>query len=213
MTGEAIKKAPGRPRNPAKRAALLVAARNLFLERGPDAVTLDHVIAQAGVSRATLYSNFNDKAELLATVIEVETERLVTDLRTKGNIDQPIAQSLTSFGKRLLRFLAEADTLAFERLIGQAAQVEPSYGARFFLAGPGRVKECLLDLIQAGQRRGELEDCDPEQAANDLHGLWQGFWRLKVQFGHSPAPGPRELDRLARHGVRQFLRLYASTRK
>ena len=160
-----------------------------------------------------MYSNFNDKAELLATVIEVETERIVADLWTKGNVDQPIAQSLTGFGGRLLRFLAEADTLAFERLIGQVAQVEPGYGARFFSAGPGRVRECLVTLVQAGKRRGELEDCDPEQAANDLLGLWHGFWRLEVQFGHSPAPGPRELDRLARHGVRQFLRLYASTRK
>ena len=36
--------------------------------------------------------------------------------------------------------------------------LEPGYGARFFSAGPGRVRECLVTLVQAGTRRGELEN-------------------------------------------------------
>lgn len=61
VTDEPAKRRPGRPRDPAKRTALLNAARELFLERGSDAVGMEHVFARAGVSRATLYSNFRDK--------------------------------------------------------------------------------------------------------------------------------------------------------
>lgn len=210
MTDELIKRARGRPRDPAKRAALLHAARALFLERGTDAVTLDQVVARAGVSRATLYSNFGDKGELLAAVIADEAERIVTKDWTHDNIDQPVERTLIRFGEGLLRFVAETDTMAFERLIAQAALAEPVYGTRFFAAGPGRIRGIVTAIIRAGQQRGELEPCDAEQAANDLLGLWQGFWRLEIQYGHRRAADPAELDRLARHGVLQFLKLYAA---
>lgn len=58
MTNEPTKRRRGRPRDPAKREALLEAARKLFLELGADAVTVDQVIAGAKVSRATYYNNF-----------------------------------------------------------------------------------------------------------------------------------------------------------
>lgn len=210
MTDEIIKRARGRPRDPTKRAALLHAARALFLERGTGAVTLDQVVARAGVSRATLYGNFADKGELLAAVIADESERIVTGEWARDDIDQPVERTLIRFGEGPLRFVAEADTMAFERLIAQAALAEPAYGTRFFAAGPGRVRGIVRAIIRAGQQRGELEPCDAEQAANDLLGLWQGFWRLEIQYGHRPAVDPAELDRLARHGVQQFLRLYAA---
>ncbi len=210
MTDQPAKRARGRPRDPAKRAALLHAARALFLERGTDAVTLDQVVACAGVSRATLYNNFSDKGELLAAVIADGSERIVTGDWTHDSLDQPVERTLIRFGEGLLCFVAEADTMAFERLIAQAALAEPEYGTRFFAAGPGRIRGIMAAIIRAGQERGELGPCDAEQAANDLLGLWQGFWRLEIQYGHRPAADPAELDRLVKHGVRQFLRLYAS---
>ena len=210
MTVEAIKRARGRPRDPTKRAALLHAARALFLERGTGAVTLDQVVARAGVSRATLYANFGDKGELLAAVIADESDRIVSGEWARGNSDEPVERTLIRFGEGLLRFVAEADTMAFERLVGQAALAEPAHGTRFFAAGPGRVRGIVVAIIRVGQQRGELTPCDAEQAANDLLGLWQGFWRLEVQYGCRPAIAPAELDRFARHGVRQFLRLYAA---
>ena len=210
MPEEAVKRAPGRPRNPAKRAALLSAARALFLERGSATVTLDQVLARAGVSRATLYSNFGDKGELLAAVIAAEADRFLAEEWAQHTSDQPIEPTLIRFGDSLLAFIAEADTFAFERLIAQAALADPEHGTRFFAAGPGRARGILVAIIRAAQDRLELEQCDAEQAANDLFGLWQGMWRLEVQYGQRAGANRAELDRLARHGVRQFLRLYAA---
>lgn len=170
---------------------------------------MDQVVARAGVSRATLYDNFGDKGELLAAVIAEESERVVTEGWAHENVDQPVEETLIRFGEGLLRFIAEADTMAFERLIAQAALAEPDYGPRFFAAGPGRTRGILAAIILAGRERGDLVACDVEQAANDLIGLWQGLWRLEIQYGHRLAMDPAELDRLVGHGVRQFLRLYA----
>lgn len=210
MTDQPAKRARGRPRDPTKRLALLAAARKLFLERGSEAVTMDQVLSRAGVSRATLYSNFADKGELLAAVIDAESERIVTGQWANGHLEQLVEETLIRLGAKLLRFIAEADTLAFERLIAQAALADPGYGTRFFAVGPGRVRGVVMAIIHAGQERGELRPCDAEAAANDLLGLWQGFWRLEIQYSHRPAADPAELDRLVRHGVRQFLRLYSA---
>ena len=210
MAQELGKRPPGRPRDPAKREALIRAARGLFLERGSDAVTLDQVLARAAVSRATLYSNFSDKGDLLAAVVGAEAERFLTGEWARPSSDQPIETILVRFGDGLLAFIADPDTLAFERLIAQAAFADPEYSTRFFAAGPGKARGILVVLIEAAQERSELAPGDAEQAANDLLGLWQGMWRLEIQYGHRVGIEPAELHRLVRHGVWQFLRLYAA---
>lgn len=211
MTEVSIKRKRGRPRDPGKRVALIAAARDLFLRHGADAVTMDQIVTRAGVSRATLYGNFPDKGALLAAMIAAESERIVTDTWAQDHLSADLADALIGFGERLVRFTARADTMAYERLIAQVAQAEPRYGARFFAAGPGRARSLLISLIRGGQSRGELRPADPEQAANDLMGLWQGFWRIELTYGDRAAPDADELDRIARHGVNQFLRLYGSS--
>lgn len=208
MTDGPIRRGRGRPRDPTKRAALLAAARRLFVEHGVDAVTMDQVLAQAGVSRATLYSNFADKSALIAAVIAGESERIVNDAWAQANLDAPLEAALVGFGEQLLQFIAEPETMAFERLVAHLAKQEPAHGERFFAAGPGRARGVLADLIRRAQARGDLAPADSEQAANDLMGLWQGFWRMEVQYGHRPPPDGGEIGRMARHAVGQFLRLY-----
>lgn len=208
MNDASSRRARGRPRDPAKRAALLAAARALFLQLGADAVTLDEVVARAKVSRATLYSNFADKDALLAAMIAIESERMISDAWAAEHVSCDLRQALTGFGERLLSFLAEADTFAFERLISQVTQSQPRVGADFFAAGPGRARGILQRIVAAGQERGELRGVGSEQAANDLMGVWLGFWRIEVLYGLRPSPDAEERRRLADHGVRQFLRLY-----
>ena len=206
---ETAKRRRGRPRDPGKRSALLQAARSLFLKQGTS-VTLDQVLARARVSRATLYSCFKNKGELLAAVIGNESDRIVTEQWARDRSDQSLEMTLIEFGQKLLPFIAEADTLAFERLIAQAALAEPEYGTRFFSAGPGRTRSILMEVISTGQARGEIGACDPERAVSDLIGLWQGFWRLEVQYGQRVTVTAVEIDEFVLHGVRQFLKLYSS---
>ena len=68
----------GRPRDPAKQVALLDAARELFLQHGPEA-TMDEVVAHAKVSRTTLYANFPDKGALIEAMFARESRRLVSE--------------------------------------------------------------------------------------------------------------------------------------
>ncbi len=187
---------------------MLAAARELFLERGVEAVTVDQVIAGAKVSRSTYYSNFADRRELLAAVIGQESERIVTDDAATAYEAANLREALTSYGDAFMIFLADPDTMRLDPLILHARQSQPELATSFFAAGPRRVWTILERIIVAGQKRGELADVEPALAVNDLIGLWQGCWRTELMYGQRSTPDEQELRQRSRHAVDFFLRAY-----
>jgi len=61
---------PGRPKDLAKREAILEASKALFVRLGFDAVSMDQIAAEAGVSKLTVYSHFGDKETLFAAAVQ-----------------------------------------------------------------------------------------------------------------------------------------------
>lgn len=209
MNSEAFKPIRGRPRDPAKREKLLAAARELFLKLGADAVTVDQVVLNAGVSRATYYSNFADRHQLLAAVFEHESERIVTDDVAREYEAGDLRDALTRYGDNMMVFLADPDVMSFEPLILHARVSQPDLAAMMYRAGPQRAWGILARIVAAGQARGELRRADLDQAVNDLVGLWVGNWRTQIQYGQRPVPDEAELRARSRHAVDIFLRAYA----
>ncbi len=73
--------------------ALLISARALFGNRGYAAVSMNDIVAQAGVTKGAVYHHFRDKRALLkAVVAELEAE-LANEIRTViEDIDDPVDQ-------------------------------------------------------------------------------------------------------------------------
>ena len=197
----------GRPKDEAKREAVLDAARALFLRHGADGVSLDSVIQAAGVSKANFYSNFADRAILLEAVIRRESERVIQSDGAPGG-SSSLEGDLTGFGFRLLQLLTDRDLIGFEHLIGTAGQAQPALAERFFLAGPGRAFDALVARIALGMREGVLRPDDARQAAEDLVGLWQGFMRVELSLNMRAKPGAQALQARAARGVRVFMKIY-----
>lgn len=202
----------GRPRDPTKQAALLDAARQLFLKHGPD-LTMDQVITQAQVSRTTLYANYPDKAALLEAMFARESRRIVSEEFASASFAVGVEEALTGFGERLLGFLSDREMMGFERLIPLVAHAHPTLAARFFAAGPGRAHGILCRLVEQGVERGELVVEDVEEAVSDLFGLWQGFRRIQQAFGEKRPRVGEELTRHVTRCVQKFMRLYGAARK
>ena len=68
----------------ASRKALVAAARKLFAERGPDALTIVEVAKSAGLNRSTAYQHFRSREELSQAVAEdfaIELRELLKEPR------------------------------------------------------------------------------------------------------------------------------------
>lgn len=81
-------------RSAATRAALVVAARELFGARGFADVGTEELVARAGVSRGALYHQFTDKTELFAAVfeaVEAELTASIGALLAQAGAADPVA--------------------------------------------------------------------------------------------------------------------------
>ncbi len=67
--------------SPSARDRLVGAAATLFYERGVTATGVDTVVAEAGVSKATLYAHFPSKDDLLAAALEQRHRRRAASLQ------------------------------------------------------------------------------------------------------------------------------------
>lgn len=211
MTGNttAQPRRPGRPRDAAKHDAILDAARALFFARGVEAVPIEAVAAEAGVSKVTVYGHFGDKLTLFEAVVAREVATMHAALTTPDTEDRAIEERLVAFGTSLMRFLTTPEVENFDRLLGQEAQRRPDLARRFFDAGPGRCRAFLAGLIAEAAARGELAPDDPTAAAEDLLALWQGMLPIMCRLHLQASPDQPDIAARVRRGVRLFMRAHA----
>src|SRR3954471_10462441 len=80
-------------RTESTREALLVAARQLFTERGYEHVGTEEIVRAAGVTRGALYHHYGDKASLLEAVynrIEAESTERVARIVLDSDLHSPL---------------------------------------------------------------------------------------------------------------------------
>src|SRR5437588_12552975 len=90
------------------REAILAAALELLQERGIARVTAREVAALAGVSEASVFYHYKDRAGLLRAVFE-QGLRPLRELAEDGGLSgTDLRNALTRFGETLEQFLAPA---------------------------------------------------------------------------------------------------------
>jgi len=93
------------------RRALIEAAISLLEARGPDALSLRAVAAEAGVSHAAPYAHFKDKRALLAAVAEAGFERLAARMQTPAGSEATSEERFLMTGRGYVAFAVEAPGL------------------------------------------------------------------------------------------------------
>lgn len=207
-----MRRAPGRPRDPRKRIAVLDAARALFFSRGIAAVTMEAVAQAAGVSKMTLYGLFADKSALFVAVAEQQEARLAAGLRAGLQLAcgtmPPLRDVLAEFGAELLDFLNSAELRRFTAVMANEAPHFPELARRFHQAGPERGRLELVALLQAATARGEIAGSDAEQISEDFIGLLLGAAPLRQYFGQWPVQTDAQIRARAAHATEMLLRAY-----
>lgn len=82
---------PKRELEPEKKETLLAAARKEFAARGYESASLNTILDEAGFSKGSFYWYFEDKADLAATVLQVEGAKsfeLLRKMRMPETVDE-----------------------------------------------------------------------------------------------------------------------------
>lgn len=203
---------PGRPRDEAKHAAVIAAARRLFVERGFADTSIEQVAAAAGVSKVTIYSRFRDKPGLFAAVVRDAVSGMNSESESEAMADRSIEERLVAFGVPLFNFLLSGDLIAFQRIMVHEAPRVPELAARVFESGPGFKRAQLAEMIAGAHARGEVEVDDPLRAAEDLLALWKGFHDIEMHFGLAKPLEAEAVEERIRRGVRLWLKAHAPIR-
>lgn len=146
----------------ARRQAFLQAAREVFLEHGYEAASVNDVVRMAGGSLATLYAQFGNKEGLFLAFMQDQHDRFVREMRPPEPVDHlPLEQALQVVGEHFLRRLLQKDSLAFFRVMVSEGRKVPEHLRRYFTGGGANqvYEELGKQLKKAG-----LSDADATES-------------------------------------------------
>ena len=208
---EALRRRHAAGEDPRKRDQILAGARQVFLEQGYDAASMNDICRAAGVSKGTLYVYFANKEELFISLIAQERERLFLDADQFLQGDRPLEEKLRVYARRATEAICSDDVIRAQRIVAATAERMPELGARFFDWGAGRAKEGLRQLFEREIAAGRLSLSDPELAAYQFLELASaGLWRKRL-FGRAlHPPTPEEVTANADSAVAVFLAAYGA---
>lgn len=200
---------PGRPKDPEKRAAILDAARRLFITQGYERVSMDQIAAGAGVSKLTVYSHYGDKDSLFGEAVRAHCEQGMPTSLFDEDAKTPLRQRLEVIGRAFFGMVMAPDAVAGHRILCSPQVTASALPAVFWEAGPQRVQQAFAALLERRIAAGELDIEDPQRASAFFFTLLKGEPHAQAVFGYR-CSGKRESpdDHIAAV-VEMFLRAYA----
>lgn len=201
---------PGRPKDLAKREAILAAAQTLFLAHGYEGSSMDAIASAAGVSKLTLYSHFQDKDTLFGAAVKATCEtRLPRRLFELGE-DCVIEEVLRGIGEAFVALVHSPESVGLHRAMAAMATQNPALARMFYEAGPRRLLADLEQLFAEADRRGLLAVAEPARAAEHFCALLKGTRHLRLLIGYAEAEDAETAGAHVADVVALLLRAYRS---
>lgn len=151
---------------------MLEIARTRFHKEGYDAVTIDSIAAEAGLSAVTIYNYYGSKANLLLELVRESDVRLIEMLRELiGDLPEDMIDGVSRFG-RIMRHHAMtylAKPTWREVLAASILQGGTQFGITYRSLDRALV-DIMTELVESYQNRGTLNpEIDARSFANTLY--------------------------------------------
>ena len=189
-----------------RREAILEAARDLFLEKGYEATTLNDIVGRSGGSLATLYEMFEGKPGLLRALVGDRCAQISEAIDRAVSADQPPRQALLQIADYMFDKIIDPKSVALLK----AAVAEPELGRMLYEAGPANGQAKVGEYLALQAKSGRLEIDDPLQAAQLFFQMMFGHFHQKLLFGLpvklSAAERARHFDTI----LAAFFKIYGS---
>jgi TetR/AcrR family transcriptional regulator, mexJK operon transcriptional repressor len=200
---------PGRDRrSPAKHAAILKAATEVFLREGYARASVDAIAEAAGVGKQTVYGHFGDKQQLFLAVVEhvqaaspLDPAGLITDT------GDPRAD-LTAAATWLIRAVTTPEVAALQRLMIAELSHHPELLRYWRDDGRSqRLTDAIAAYLTACDRRGTLAVPDPGTAARQFVLLASSEAQVRSLRG-AESLSDREISSMARDTANLIVRAH-----
>ena len=199
---------PGRPKDPAKRKAILEAAETLFLRNGYDGSSMDAIAAEAGVSKLTVYSHFTDKETLFAFAVKSKCEQQIPELLFELPDGVPIETVLLNIARGFHRLINSDESIELHRVLITHGAQNPKMSQMFYDAGPQRLIDGMEQLLTHATLRGQLQVSNPLMAADQFFCLVKGGCNFRLLIGCGIQQSEDELEAQVHATVDLFVRAY-----
>ncbi|WP_312388530.1 TetR/AcrR family transcriptional regulator [Stutzerimonas nitrititolerans] len=199
---------PGRPKDPAKREAILAAAQVLFLGNGYEGSSMDAIAAEAGVSKLTLYSHFGDKEALFCAAVKATCETRLPRRLFQLDDEASIEQVLLDITRAFHALVNSPESIGLHRVMVTMATQNPALVRSFFDAGPQQLLLDLQQLFGQASARGLLRIPEPLRAAEHFCSLIKGVQHFRLLIGYSDTPDESAAEAHVQDVVALFMRAY-----
>jgi TetR/AcrR family transcriptional regulator, mexJK operon transcriptional repressor len=185
-------------RSPAKHAAILAAATEVFLREGYARASVDAIADAAGVGKQTVYGHFGDKQQLFLAVVEhVQAAHPLNEAELIADTGDPLAD-LTAAARWIIRGVTAPESAALHRLTIAELTHHPELQRSWRDLERGqRLRDAITEYLTACDRRGALAVPDPATAARQFVNLAAVEAQVRSLRGIEPLSGD-EIDGIAR---------------
>lgn len=177
-------------------------ARELFLEQGYAAVSMQQIADSVGVNKATLYHYFRDKQALFIAVMVEQGKQVNAAVAAALAVGETLPDKLQSVAQTILD-MQHSD---FGRLSSDLHLHVAESGRVEVFAKSGVPWAQISDVLRDGLVQGEVRDIDPDLAGRGFFGMiisqrWQRF--PTGADAYPEAELARRLADLFLHGILQ----------
>ncbi|XXF07914.1 TetR/AcrR family transcriptional regulator [Pseudomonas sp. D1-3] len=199
---------PGRPKDPAKRQAILEAAKCLFVRHGYAGSSMDAIAAHAGVSKLTVYSHFTDKETLFCAAVKARCEEQLPELFFEFPVGASAHNVLLNIARGFSQLLNSSESVDLHRLMTSLGAQDPQLAKIFYEAGPQRLLAEMERLLGKMDHSGQLRIESPKLAADQFFSLLKGGANFRLLIGCGEPETEAQQEQHARATVEMFLRAY-----
>lgn len=200
--------APGRPKDMAKRQAILDAAKTLFLNKGYANTSMDAVAGLAGVSKLTVYSHFTDKETLFSSAVMSKCTEQLPVLFFELPAGKPIEGVLLNIARGFQVLINSEESLNLHRLMVTLGSQDPKLSQIFLEAGPERVVHEMEGLLRKIDQSGALQINDPHYAAEHFFCMLKGAPNFRLLYGCGEPLSSEDSEAHVQEVVGVFMRAY-----
>jgi TetR/AcrR family transcriptional repressor of mexJK operon len=185
------------------------AASRLFQEQGYGAVSMDAIAREAGVSKATIYAHFADKAALFEDLMKAACGEEWVKVTMLDGAPGDLAAELRAIGTAYAEFLVSPRAVRMYRMVLAESPRFPELGRAFFEGGPRIITDKLTAYLARAEAQGKLAlGRASNRAAQNFLAMLRCEPHLRALLGLDAVAQMPEIASIVDSATDMFLRAY-----